>query len=239
VPKARFGLRLFNNQKFEQIMRPKVVILILVAAFGLLGIMVVLKGVMGGHASNAGGQTPATQANVDSQSAATNDQVVQVNPNSSNTAASSEQLRAAVVGKELDAIQALQGEADGANNPTIISALIGKVENPEAEVRTAALAALVQLNDTNAVPGLQQTAELMKDPRAKVAVMDTIDYLMLPSIMPDVPPADLDTNIPDMATIPQNLNMNPLFLHTNRNNVRLMNNRRQAAPPNASAGQPQ
>jgi hypothetical protein len=214
-------------------MRPKVVIVILVVAFGLLGIMVVLKGLMRGHAGNAGGQTPATQANMDSRSAATNDQVVQVNPNSSNTAASSEQMRAAAVEKELDAIQALLGEADGSNNSTIIPALIGKVAHPEAAVRKAALAALVQLNDTNAVPGLQQAVELMKDPRAKVDVMDTIDYLNLPSVMPDVPPADLDTNIPDMKTMPPHFKVNPKFDH------KAGKNGRQTVPPNAPAGQPQ
>jgi hypothetical protein len=190
-------LRLFNNQKFEQIMRPKVVILILVVAFGLLGIMVVLKGLMGGHAGNAGGQTPGTEANVDSPAAATNDQVVQVNPNSSNAAATPEQLRAAAVGKELDAIQALLGEADGMNNSTIIPALIGKVENPEVEV------------------------------------MDTIDYLNLPSVMPDVPPADLDTNIPDPKTMPPHFKVNPKFDH------KAGKNGRQTVPPNAPAGQPQ
>ncbi len=179
-------------------MRPKVVILILVAGFGLLGIMVVLKEVMAGHSGNAGGQTPATQANVGSQSAATNDQVVQVNPDSSNTAASSEQMHAAAVAKELNQIQELQGEADGENNPTIISALLDKVANPEAEVRKAALEALRQLNDTNAIPGLQQAEELIKDPRGKVAVLDVIDYLKLPNVT-DVPPADTATNNPDMT----------------------------------------
>jgi len=179
-------------------MRPKVVILILAVGFGLVAIMVVLKGVMAGHSGNAGGQTPATQANVGSQSAATNNQVVQVNPDSSNTAASSEQMRAAVVENELDQIRELQGDADGANNPAIISALLDKVANPEAEVRGAALDALRQLNDTNAVPGLQQAADLIKDPRGKVAVLDTIDYLKLPNVTPDVPPADYAIN-PDIT----------------------------------------
>jgi hypothetical protein len=226
-------------------MRPKVVILILVAAFGLLGIMVVLKGVMAGHAGNAGGQTPVTQANVDSQSVvtqanvnsqsvATNDQFVQVNPaDSSNTAASSEQMRAAAVEKELDAIQELQGEADGENNPKIISALLDKVAHPEAEVRKAAVEALRQLNDTNAIPGLQQAEEHIKDPHEKVAVLDAIDYLNLPNVTPDVQPADTLTNNPDTTPPPLNIKMNPLFLHTNRNNGQ------QTAPPNASAGQPQ
>lgn len=172
-------------------MRPKIVILILVAAFGLLAIMVVLKGVMG-HSGNAGGQAPATQASADSPSAATNDQVVPVNPDSSNTAAGSEQMRAAAIEKELDAIRELQGEADGENNPKIISALLDKVAHPEVAVRNVALDALRQLNDTNAIPGLQQAEELIKDPRGKVAVLDVIDYLKLPNATPDVPPADLE-----------------------------------------------
>ena len=178
-------------------MRPKVVILILAVAFGVLGIVVVLKEVMVGHSGNGGGQTPATEANADSQSAATNDQVVQVNPpGSSNTAASSEQMRAAAIENELDAIRELQGDADGENNPKIISALVDKVANPEAEVRSAALDALRQLNDTNAVPGLQQAVDLIKDPRGKVAVLDTIDYLKLPNVT-DMPSADAATNYPD------------------------------------------
>ena len=219
-------------------MRPKVVILILVVAFGLLGIMVVLNGLTGGHAGNAGGQTPVTGAKADSQSATTNDQAVQVNPNSSNAAATQEQSRAAEVGKELDAIQALLGEADGMNNSTIIPALLAKVAHPEAEVRKAALAALVQLNDTNAVPGLEQAAELMKDPRAKVAVMDTIDYLNLPSVTPEVTP-DNATNNRDLVTRPQQVITNPRFQPGARRNGGLKNNGQQAAPPNASAGQPQ
>jgi hypothetical protein len=213
-------------------MRPKVVILIVAIGFGLLGAMLVLKGVMSGNAGSAGGQTPVTQANSALPSAATNGQTVPVNPDSSNTAASSEQVRAAAVEKELDAIQALLGEANGDNNPTIISALLDKVANPEAEVRKAALAALAQLNDTNAVPGLEQAAELMKDPRAKVAVMDTIDYLNLPNVTPDVPPADSDTNIPDRKTMPPR-KVNPRFEH------KAGSNGRQTVPPNAPAGQPQ
>ena len=214
-------------------MRPKVVLLILVVAFGLLGIMLVLKGIVAGHAGNAGGQMPPTQANVDSPSNATNDQIVQVNPNSSNPAASPEQMSAAAVEKELDAIRELQGEADGSNNSKIISALIGKVENPEPEVRTTALAALVQLNDTNAVPGLQQAADAMKDPRAKVAVMDTIDYLNLPDTMPAVQPPETLTNTPVTPRSRRNTQMNPNFLH------KAGGNGQQSAPPNAPPDQPQ
>lgn len=158
--------------------------------------MVVLKGILTEHSGDAG-QTLAAQTNADIQSAVANDQAVEVSANASNAAASPEQLRAAAIANELDQINQLQGNADGSNNPTIISALLDKVVNPEAEVRAAALDALKQLNDTNAVPGLQKTVDLIKDPRGKVAVLDTIDYLKLPNVTPDPPPDD--TNNPDMT----------------------------------------
>jgi hypothetical protein len=224
-------------------MRPKIVILTLVVALVLIGIMVVLKGVMAGHSGNAGGQTPAVEASVESPTAATNVQVVevvQVNPDSSNTAAISEQTRAAAIENELDQIRKLLREADGENNPRIISALIGKVENPEAEVRSAALDALKELNDTNAVPGLQQAVELIKDPRAKVAVLDTIDYINLPSVTQNVPP-ELATNYNtqvDRNSTSTNIQFNPAFLKGNKN-IRMRNNGQQTAPPNAPADQPQ
>jgi hypothetical protein len=186
---SALGCVFFKKKKPGKFMRPKVVILILAVGFGLLAIMVALKAVMAGHSGNAGGQTPPTEANVNSQPAATNDQVVQVNPDSSNTTASAEQMRAAAIEKELDAIRELQDQADGDNNPTIISALLEKVANPEAAVRGAALEALRLLNDTNAIPGLQRAEEAITDPRGKVAVLDVIDYLKLPNVTPDVPPA--------------------------------------------------
>jgi len=184
-------------------MRPKVVIMILAIGFGLLGAMLVFKGVMSGNAGSAGGQTPATQANSASPSAATNGQAVPVNPaGSSNAAASAEQMRAAAIDKELAAIQELVGGADGDNNPTIISALLDKVVYPEPTVRAAALNALKLLNDTNAVPGLQQVEKHIEDPRGKVAVLDVIDYLNLPNVTPDVP-ADIATNNPGITIHPR------------------------------------
>jgi hypothetical protein len=208
-------------------MRPKIVILILAVAFGLLGIMFLLKGVMAGHSGNAGGQTPVTEANVDSQSAATNDQVVQVNPpDSSNTVARSEQMRAAAIEKELDAIRELQGEADGENNPTIIPALLDKVANPEVVVRSAALEALRQLNDTNAIPGLQRAEEVITDPRGKVAVLDVIDYLKLPNVT-DVPPG-VDNAENNFISNPKKVNRGTANPNSNRGG---RDNGRQAAQP--------
>jgi HEAT repeat protein len=180
------------------------------------------------------------ETNVESPPAATSDQVVevvQVNPNSSNTAAISEEMRAAAVGKELDAIRELQGEADGENNPIIITALLDKLSNPEAEVRKAALESLRQLNDTNAVPGLEKVAESTKDPREKVAVMDAIEYIKMPSVTENVPP-EFATNFPASTSTTTNIQFNPAFLKGNKT-PQIRNRRHQAAPPNAPAEQPQ
>jgi hypothetical protein len=223
-------------------MRPKIVILTILVAFGILGLIALLKGVTGGHSGDAGGQKPAVEASVESPTAATNDQVVQVvqvNPNSSNTAAITEQLRAAEVENEVNQIQDLQGEADGTNNPIIITALLDKLSHPEAEVRKAVLDALKQLNDTNAVPGLEKAAESIKDPREKVAVLDAIEYIQMPSATQNVPP-EFATNFPASTSTTTNIQFNPNFLKGNKTpRIRNRNNGRQTAPPNAPAGQPQ
>ena len=220
-------------------MRPKVVILTLVVAFGLLAIVAMLKGVTGKNAGGAGGLVPATESSGNSPSTDTNDQVVRVNLNSSNTAALTEQMRAAGIRAEQDAIQEILGQADGTNNPTVIAALLEKVAHPEAEVRAAALEAIKQMNDTNAVPGLEQAEAATKDPREKVALLDTIDYLKLPSITSGVPD-ELATNAPAQSVMPTNVMMNPNFLHkAGKKNPGTGNSRQQAAPPNAPAVQPQ
>jgi hypothetical protein len=220
-------------------MRPKVVILILGIGVGLVAVVVLLKGVTGGRPSKdtqvvstgePTNQAPPADTNVQDV------QVVQVNPNSSNTAAIAEQLRAAEVENEVNQIQDLQGEADGENNPRIISSLLDKLSNPEAEVRKAALESLRQLNDTNAVPGLEKAAENIKDPREKVAVLDAIDYIKLPSATENVPP-EFATNFPASTSTTTNIQFNPNFLKGNKT-PQIRNRRHQAAPPNAPAAQP-
>jgi hypothetical protein len=63
-----------------------------------------------------------------------------------------------------------------------------KVTNPEKEVRKAALEALMQLNDTNAIPRLQQAVKSLEDPHDKSAVLDAIAYLQLPDTITNEPP---------------------------------------------------
>ena len=134
----------------------------------------------------------------------------QVSANSSNTAAILEQLRAAEIDRELDQIRELQ--AAGADNPQTTGLLLGKVTHREPEVRKAALEALVQLNDTNAIPGLEQAASLIQDPREKVAVMDAVSYLKLPGVADGTSPELADaSNYQASATSPRQVVPNPRF----------------------------
>jgi hypothetical protein len=102
-------------------------------------------------------------------------------------------MRAAVVDQEIDDIRRLPAQADGSNNSVIIATLVQKLSCPEAALHHAALEALKHLNDTNAIPPMQQAAAAMTDAREKVAVLDAIDYINLPNLTQNVPP-DLTTN---------------------------------------------
>jgi hypothetical protein len=164
-------------------MRPKIVILTLVFAMGLVALAVVLKVKMGSHAVNE----PQTVAPADAAQE-TNPVIVATAPASSNAAAITQQLRAAEIDRELDQIRSLVVE--GTESPASLGILVGKVTHPEAAVRGAALQAVVSLNDTNAIPGLEKAAEAIDNPREKVAVLDAIAYLKLPDGMPDTPPTN-------------------------------------------------
>ncbi|HUC84982.1 MAG TPA: hypothetical protein VL970_07305 [Candidatus Acidoferrales bacterium] len=180
-------------------MRPKVVILTLVIAFGVLGAVALFKGVIQKPAGS-GAPVPATNAVQNPVPADTSALVASANPNSSN-AASADELRAALIEKEQADIRTLQGEIDGTNNPVIIAALLEKMNSPEPDVRKTVLQALIEINDTNAVPGLQKAGDNLKDPREKVAVLDAIAYLKAPDIMDGLTPQELTNNY---TTLPSN-----------------------------------
>lgn len=189
-------------------MRPKFVILFFIVIFGVLGTIVLLKRDTRKDVVDSVGQPPSLEVSDEVPETSTNVSLVQVNPNSSNTVALLEQMRAAEIEKELDQIREL--ESDGAGSETIPMILLAKVTHPEEEVRKAALDALKHLDATNAVPGLEQAVALIKDSREKVAMMDVIDYLKLPSVGSDVPPGTNDeSTITPRATNPRPRITNP------------------------------
>ena len=214
-------------------MRPKVVIFTLVAAFGLLGIMAVLKGVAGKRAGDSGGGTAGSATNVDSASASTSPQDTQ----RVTKVVVSEQLRAAVIEKEIEQIRNLMAQLDGTNNAVIIAALLDKATHAEADVRKAAVQALKEMNDTNAIPGLEKLEDKLQDPREKVAVMDVIDFLKLPNLTPDVQPPETLTNMFSSEPAPPD-KMNQAFLHDAPKSPSPRHIRQRNNSPGQPAGQP-
>jgi hypothetical protein len=170
-------------------MRPKIVILILGIAAGLVAALVLLQGVIGGRSGNVPPVAAVDKPTNQEPPAVTN---VQANPDSSNTPAMTpEEARAAQIQGDLDEIR--EALANGTEDPGATEdILLGKVTSPEKEVRKAALEALMQMNDTNAIPRLQQAVKSIEDPRDKVAVLDAIAYLQLPDTSMATPP---ETNI--------------------------------------------
>jgi hypothetical protein len=206
-------------------MRPKIVLMILVVAIGVVALAAVLKTTFN--------RSEPQQAKVPEpapvESAPTSAPPPQTNPYASNNAAYLEQLRATDMAKELDQVRELQA---GGSDPNTTALLLGKVTSREPEVRRAALEALKQLNDTNAIPALEQAMSTVEDAREKVAFLDVIDYLKLPEAT--IPAAD--TNLGPMTeTSPMKPRpMNPRFQSTMKNRRQLK--ARPAAPAGAQPG---
>jgi hypothetical protein len=216
-------------------MRPKIVILIIVVAIGVVALAAVLKGVMVGRAPQevqAPEPPPEERANTSTSAA-----IPQVNPNSSNTAAMEEQLRAKELAKSLDEVRELQ--AQGPGDPATGDLLLAKVTHKEPEVRKAAVEALVQLNATNALPGLEQALGLTEDPREKIVLMDAINYLKLPEetpLPPSVNPASAQDQVPTSTEVAPTQKRDPTAPRPPRE--RKARARRGATPPAAPGTQP-
>jgi hypothetical protein len=214
-------------------MRPKIVILIIVVAIGVVALAAVLKGVMGGHAPQeamAPEPPPEEPANGNLSVA-----VPQVNPNSSNTAAIQDKLRAAELASAMDQVRDLQ--AQGPSDPATADLLLAKVTHKEPEVRKAAVEALVQLDATNAIPGLEQALGLTQDPQDKIALLQAINYLKLPAETappPWVKPPGPGDEAPPPADFTAVQKRDPTVPRTPRE--RKARPRRDAVPPAAPGG---
>jgi hypothetical protein len=103
--------------------------------------------------------------------------------------------QARFVGRRANELYSLAMNDDTASRDTILSEL----QNPDKRIREAALEAAIQFNDRSVVPYLKDIANQTEDPREKVAILDAIDYINLPSLteliakrkalgLPDAPP---------------------------------------------------
>jgi hypothetical protein len=156
-------------------MRPKIVLLMLLAAVAALLVIGLVGGVMGGKQASASPPEPAQSK------PATND-VAQVTPHEASVVASTpEEDRATAKQNDLDAISNALIQGDG--DPNSLLALESRLDNQDPEVRKAAVEAAIHLGNTNIIPRLLVVMQQLQDPREKVAFLDAVEYLQLPSAL--------------------------------------------------------
>ena len=117
-----------------------------------------------------------------------------------NIAMTTEEQAALKKQKDLDAVS--EALASGQGDMEAMLAIANRLENSDAEVRTAAREAAVHLGDTNIIPFLTMALYNIQDAREKVGVMDAIEYLKLPSApegYPDHPDPEMEAMMNNAA----------------------------------------
>ncbi len=75
-------------------------------------------------------------------------------------------------------LQDLSRKTDSASLETLLS----EIKNPDQEIRQAALDAITQSGNRNAIPGLQEAAAQTEDAAGKQAFEEAIEFLKLPTL---------------------------------------------------------
>jgi hypothetical protein len=101
--------------------------------------------------------------------------------------------------KDLDAVNDALASNDG--DPRAMLEIANRLENPDAEVRTAAREAAVHLGDTNIIPYLTKALNNLQNPREKVAIMDAMEYLQIPVAPEGYPDPALEAMLTNSTTI--------------------------------------
>ena len=178
-------------------MRAKVVILTLLIAIAVVATMALLRGARR-QAAVAPPPTEVTTGVPEEQ---------QTNPperSSTNLTVQSPVQDARTVLEKITDIQ-----AEGSPTPEGRAVLLAVLkESQDKEARKAALNAIVQLDDTGAIAGLEQALPQLTDPRDKAAVLDAIDQLKLPSTTPEVA---VSSNIRSQIPPGKKVKINPRF----------------------------
>lgn len=175
-------------------MRPKVVLLVLLSGVGALALMGVLYGLLNKEAaqppsivSSRTATQPATAVSEPKPAAGTpspsriiGPRPGQANPTPGSVVATTPEAdRAVLRSNDLDALN--EAVLAGEENEDAMIAIAGRLESEDPEVRAAAREAARHFGNTNLVPFLTLALEHVEDPREKVALMDAIDYLQLPT----------------------------------------------------------
>ena len=82
------------------------------------------------------------------------------------------------IGAEIDRLQQWSMN----NDPTSLSNIVADLTSPDKEIRDAAIEAIKELGDTNAIPTLKGIADNTEDLEEKISLLQAADFLSLPSM---------------------------------------------------------
>ena len=182
-------------------MKPKFVLVILLLGVAALALMGIIHGVVN---KREGPAQPSPVVPPEKAEASQTTSNVPVNAQAtSNIAMTANEQTAFQKQKDLDAVNDALLSSDG--DPRAMLEVASRLENSDAEVRTAARESAVHLGDTNIIPYLNSALNNLKDPREKVAIMDAIAYLQIPSAAETARDPALESILTNSAPIPRRL----------------------------------
>jgi hypothetical protein len=165
-------------------MRPKTVFLIMIAAVGLLAVMVIFKALFSGGEIQGSQPIPAPVAV--RETTAPPPVVSGGSPWTNVVAKTPEQERQERLEKDLDEVR-----EDFANGRP--ATLLAKLNSKEPEVRKEVIEAIKQLDYRDAIPNLKEALNQTEDMREKMSILEAIESLQAPPGM-QVPEGSLDAH---------------------------------------------
>jgi HEAT repeat protein len=97
------------------------------------------------------------------------------------------ETRQEIIGAEVERIQELGTSED----PAALDELLQALSNSDKEIREAALEAVKQSGNSNAIPALETAVESAADVQEKISILEAIELLRLPAATFDGPPVVL------------------------------------------------
>ena len=83
-----------------------------------------------------------------------------------------------IVKDKFEQLQELATKSD----PASMEAILAEMKSPYPEVRSDALEAIIQFRSRDAIPTLKELATQAEDPKEKLAILEAVEFLQLPSL---------------------------------------------------------
>jgi HEAT repeats len=168
-------------------MRPKVLLSVVAAASGLLLLLSLLRpgpdariGAAPTSVESVTRDLPATQVHAPAGSRSSHSRPAAHSGHttgSGSDSASQAQAERAVESRIADLEELAMADDAGS-----LGMILSELDNPNPQIRAAALEATIQFGSRDAIPTLQEVAARTDDPEAKGALEHAIAYLTLPSL---------------------------------------------------------